>query len=159
MTPSKSITNGIELIKDYFQFLFRDGFQIVKKYDHLEFGNWIVILGSEKGLIRFIKDREEIFIRIAPSWASISIDQSQHYIDLSLLVNFLTKTEAITLTVRKSLEMTDQFKTLRSQFHSHYSQIISVLTSNNFSAIEDEIKMFQQRQIRKAFPNIKFQKD
>ena len=159
MTPSKSLTNGIELIEDYFQFLFRDGFQIVDRYDQLAFGNWIVVLGSEKGLVRFIQDREEISVRMAPPWASTSIDQSQHYIDLSLLVNFLNKTETISLSTRKSLRMTDQFESLRSKLHAHYSEIISLLTSDNFLATEDEIKIFQRRQIEKAFPHIKFRKD
>lgn len=159
MTPSKSLTNGIELIEENFQFLFRDGFQIIEKHDDLDFGNWIVVLGSEQGLIRFIQDRGEYSIRIAPPWAHLSINQSQHYIDLLLLVNFLNKTETISLPNRKSLNIANQFESLKSCFQAHYSQIILTITSENFLAIEDEIKIFQRQRIKKTFPNIEFRKD
>ncbi len=47
--------DAIEKIKSYFGFLFDNGFQVTKAYDRLEFGNWIIVLSSEKCLCRFIQ--------------------------------------------------------------------------------------------------------
>ena len=145
----------INEINAHFGYLFHDGIQIHKVFDRLAFGNWIVVLNSEKCVIRIIQDRRQISLEAAPSWASVDIKDSEHFTDLNLLVAYLENKEKFS-SVDKVSSSEDQFKNLGLLLKSHYEEIISFLTSDEYFKREEEIALYHQKQIKKIFPNARF---
>ncbi len=62
--------NTVEQIQHYFGYLFRDhGFAFAEEQYFSSFGNWVVVLKSERcACIRITQDRGEVFTDLGPMW-------------------------------------------------------------------------------------------
>jgi len=156
MPEIKKAHDGAAQIKSSFNFLFNDGFQIVKIFDRLGFGNWIIVLQSEKAVIRIIQDREDVSIMIGPSHASTDIDDDQHFISLGLLADYFNNNEIPVLRSREYFDAYAKLEEIRKILFLYYDQIIALFNSDEFLKEEEEIRLFQKRQLKRAFPNARF---
>ncbi len=67
MAREKPIEKPIRDVRAYFPYLFEEGFQILHStYDPQHFGNWILVLASDKCVIRVVQDRGQIVLLIGP---------------------------------------------------------------------------------------------
>jgi hypothetical protein len=93
---------------------------------------------------------------IAPATASIGIDNSQSFISLRILADYLENNKILTLRNKISLDFDDQLREIKTILSSHYDQIMNLLNSDQWEDEERRIRLFQQDQMKKAFPNARF---
>lgn len=154
MFKKKGIERVLSDLKKYFAYLFDGRFQIVAtKYDKEAFGNWIVVLHSEECGIRIHQDRGQIFILVAPHWASTSLAEVDHYFDLRLLAAFLEKNESIEFEADlQHIEL--QYKEMSRKLLLYYEQFVQLVNRTNFPEIEKELHQLRERILAKEFPEL-----
>lgn len=83
-----------DMIRHWFCWLFDDyGFTLVTEQHFESFGNWAVVLQSDKcGRIRIMQDREEVFLACGPQWSPVSWDVGAWY-SLDTVVRYLSNGE------------------------------------------------------------------
>jgi hypothetical protein len=68
----------------------------------------------------------------------------------------LENNEMIILRKKTSLDFDEQLREIKALLSSHYDQIMNLLNSDHWEDEERKIRLFQQDQMKKAFPNARF---
>ena len=154
MAINKALEKEIQLIRKYFDFLFKDDFEITStKYDYQNFGNWIIALQSRNEIVRFYQDRGEIYALIGPPWASRSLDDSQHFFDLRIIVSFLEDSESI--KIGNTGKLNNQLESLAKIFLNYYTRITSIFNDESFPQVEEKLKIHRQKLLSNFSPIFK----
>ena len=150
----KGIDKAVSEIKKYFPDLFDEGYKIVAtKYDENNFGNWIIVLHSNKSGIRIMNDRRQIVVLIGPPWALANLEKTDHYYDMKIIIAFLEKGSSVDFNADLQ-HMELQYEKINQQLHVYYQQIIQLVNSPDFENIEKELHLLYKNILAKNFPRL-----
>lgn len=154
MFRKKAIERVLSDLQKYFTYLFDGRFRIVAtKYEREHFGNWIVALHSEECGIRFYQDRRQIFIMIAPPWAPVGLEKTDHYFDLEYYIAFLERSESIQFDANlQHIEL--QYEEMSRKFLTYYDQIVQLVNQPDFAEFEKKLHQLRERVLAKEFPGL-----
>lgn len=154
MFMKKGIEKALVDLKRYFPYLFDGRFQVVAtKYEQEHFGNWIIVLHSKECGIRIYQDRRQIFVMVAPPWASAGMAEVDHYFDIRLLTAFLEKIENIDFEADlQHIEL--QYQEMSKDLLLCYEKIVQLVNRPDFAKIEKELHELRERILARRFPEI-----
>jgi len=151
----RKINDVVKQIRKYFDFLYDRGFETTYKfYDRKAFGNWIVILRSEKYFIRFVQDRGAIFLQIGPRWGLQEL-KSSNLTDVDVLVPYI-KTRDFDFHIRSiSEDKNEQLQRLRLLFLDNFDEIFAFMSRANFDEEKTKITRLVREKFESAYPSLK----
>jgi hypothetical protein len=154
MFKKKGIERVLSDLKKYFPYLFDGQFQVVTtKYDKEAFGNWIVVLHSNKCGIRFYQDRRQVFVMMAPHWASVNLAETNHYFDIEFYIALLENNENIeTESDLQHIEL--QYEKMSKELLLYYEQIVRLVNQPDFANIEKELHQLREKVLARKFPKL-----
>lgn len=133
---TEEIQTIIADIEIYFPFLFEKGFKIVRaEYYEQNFGNWLVVLNSEKSCIRLLQDRSYVSCSIGPSCVvgGGGIDYA-----LDVVIAFLTEGKARSQKLGIIKPYQEQFQEIAVNIEN-YIERINQLFQKDFAEYGDEL--------------------
>lgn len=160
MNKIRNANDASDKITSLLSSLFDDGFHVsYKMYDNQSFGNWIVVLRSRKCTLRFVQDRGDIHLMIAPPWVSDTSSEGKHFIELGILIDYLNNKPLSVLSPHQPKDIDVQLDDIKSLLLDNYDRIITFLNAEDFLKKEKEIKALWFSNLKQMYPNIKFQED
>jgi len=152
----RKINNIVNRIRKHFDFLFNRGFEVIDKvYDNQSFGNWIVLLRSDKLFIRFIQDRGDVFLTLGPYLGFHQLRDTHDLLDI--LIDYIKKKDVDILTRKfsKDMDEDEQFRRLSSLLLTNYEEILVFVNSATFNEEKDKISKLWAEKFKNAFPNLR----
>lgn len=132
-------------IKTHLDFLFQDGFELIKFESGHGFGNWIAYLESNKIRMRILQDRNEISCTLMPRWKRNTI-YNRHHIDLEAIIAFIEKKEVSYRFYDSSSRNQDiQLNLISENLRKNYENIISLFEKKNYLSIEKNLSLFLEK--------------
>jgi len=158
LSKDKKINSNVEQIYSHFGFLFdRDGFEIIDRlYDSQNFGNWTVLLRSDKLFMRIVQDRNDIYLSIGPHLGFHQLTDSHHLLDIDILVNYIKKKDFDILPKYDSNDVEKRLQELSSLLSANYDEIITFIDSPKYSEEKDNINKLRSKKIKDAYPYVQF---
>lgn len=142
----------INEIKENLGFLFEEGFVIISSmYDERSFGNWIVVLKSEKCLIKLINDRHQISVLFAPAQNS---ETDINHIDFAELAYFVAHIEGRDFLPQNNdtQKMDVQYQILSARLRQYFDKVVAIVNSENYSEIKLEFVRINTNTWEKYYP-------
>lgn len=124
----------LQQINRYFSYLFDDyGFTVSEVQDYASFGNWMVLLTSDKCRIRFIEDRGQVTISLGPvsNAPNLNIDA---WFDLQVVTAYLNQNKFRWDYAIGDTEL--QFVRLATTLHPYLDRIIELFTTKSIDEYE-----------------------
>jgi hypothetical protein len=151
----KKINNIVDQIQKHFGFLFEHDFRVIDKlYDNANFGNWIVLLRSEKLFIRFVQDRGDLSISIGPHLSYHQLRDTDNLIDVDILIDYIKKKDFDISPRGISKSMMEQLQRLSSLLLVEYDEVIAFFDNERFMAEKETIRNLFREKFKSRYPNI-----
>jgi hypothetical protein len=130
-------------IRHWFNWLFDEyGFALATERQFDSFGNWVVVLQSDKcGRIRIIQDRGEVFLALGPQWSPVSWDAGPWY-SLDVVVRYLSDGDDRFDPALGEIEQ--QMERLAEKLQCNISAACGLFRSDAFWEKKDELDALQQ---------------
>jgi len=151
----KKINNIVVQIRKYFGFLFEHDFRIIDKfYDNTNFGNWIVLLRSEKLFLQFVQDRGDLSIIIGPHFGFHQLRDTDNLINVEILIDYIKKKDFDISPRVPSKSIIEQFIRLSSLLLADYDEVIAFFDSEKFMEEKETIGKLFREKFNSRYPNI-----
>jgi hypothetical protein len=130
-------------IKEHFDYLFTEyGFKVHSESDFPSFGNWAVVLLSNRCRLRFFQDRGTVFLDLGPPHPSPEWQAGSLH-GLNFLIEFLTKGKE--MFEYEHGEIDEQLKRLADALHVYLDQICQAFDQGDLEQDNDELKQFSEQ--------------
>ncbi|MGC8788278.1 MAG: hypothetical protein ACP5Q1_12710 [Anaerolineae bacterium] len=131
-------------IRQLFHYLFDEyGFALAIEQRFESFGNWVVVLRSDKcGRIRIMQDRGEVFLALGPQWSPVSWDVGPWY-SLDVVVRYLSDGHD---RFESTLGQTEQqIERLAEQLRRYVSPACELFQKDMFEEKRGELDALRQK--------------
>ncbi len=153
MRKSK-IEKVIDELKENLGFLFEEGFVIISSmYDESSFGNWIVVLQSERCLIKLINDRNQISVLFAPAHDAETDISHIEFADLEFFIAHIEGRDFLP-RISDIQKMDTQYQILSEKLRQYFDQVIAMVNSENYSEIKLEFVRINTNTLEKYYPKL-----